>query len=249
MPNTEVQILGDIMSRPRPLSGMRPDDVFYELSPVTEYLLLGGAPAVTVERIRQLGVTCVINVTELPNLPVAGVDYIRIAIDDLPSAQLSAFFDSAADAVEQQRRRGGRTLIHCVAGVSRSASLVLAHQVKHAGLSLREAFQRVRSRRAVVRPNAGFFQQLIEFERRVRGSASVRMVRHPAGGGELIPDVYETEYRRLIGWAEWLRTKNLAHRVSIFRSRGSASTGGRPLDTGGGLADTPPAAVDAPAVS
>lgn len=188
----------------------RVDDVFYQLSEVTEYLLLGGAPAVTVERIRARGVTCVINAAQLPNLPVdPDVAYLRVSVDDNPTANLSAYFDSAADTVERHRRRGGRTLVHCVAGVSRSASLVLAHQIKHGNLSLKDAFQRLRQRRPVVRPNAGFFQQLIEFERRVRGSASVRMVRHPAGGGDLIPDVYESEYRRLIGWAEWLRHKNL----------------------------------------
>ena len=197
-------------SRQRPASSLvRPDDVFYELSEINDYIVLGGAPAVSIDRIRALGVTCVINVTPLPNLPVNGVDYLRIAVDDVPTAPLAAHFDMAADTVELHRRRGGRTLVHCVAGVSRSATLVLAHQVKHAGLSLREAFQRLRSRRRVVRPNAGFFAALVEFERQVRGAASVRMVRHPAGGPELIPDVYETEYRRLIGWAEWLRSKGL----------------------------------------
>ena len=200
-------------SRPRPASALvRPDDVFYELTEINDYIVLGGAPAVTIDRIRALGITCVINVTSLPNLPVAGVDYLRIPVEDVPTAPLAPHFDAAADTVELHRRRGGRTLVHCVAGVSRSATLVLAHQVKHAGLTLREAFQRVRARRRVVRPNAGFFAALVEFERRVRGAASVRMVRHPAGGAELIPDVYEAEYRRLIGWAEWLRSKGLGER-------------------------------------
>lgn len=240
------------MSRPRPTSALvRPDDVFYELSEINDYIVLGGAPAVTIDRIRALGVTCVINVTPLPNLPVAGVDYLRIAVDDVPTAPLAAHFDTAADTVELHRRRGGRTLIHCVAGVSRSATLVLAHQVKHAGLSLREAFQRLRARRRVVRPNAGFFAALVEFERRVRGAASVRMVRHPAGGAELIPDVYESEYRRLIGWAEWLRSKGLAHRVSMFRTgRKPKEADCPPMESASsGRADITPATIDAPAVS
>ncbi|XP_043245820.1 dual specificity protein phosphatase 14-like [Amphibalanus amphitrite] len=240
------------MSRQRPASSLvRADDVFYELTEINDYIVLGGAPAVTVDRIRALGVTCVINVTPLPNLPISGVDYLRIPVEDVPTAPLAAHFDTAADTMERHRRRGGRTLVHCVAGVSRSASLVLAHQVKHAGLSLREAFARVRARRRVVRPNTGFFAALVEYERRVRGAASVRMVPHPAGGAELIPDVYEVEYRRLIGWADWLRSKGLAHRVNIFRTgRKATEADCPPLESAAGSrADLSLAPIDTPAVS
>ena len=47
---------------------MRPDAELLELSEVTDYLLLGGAAAVSIDNILRHGVTCVINVSQLPNL-------------------------------------------------------------------------------------------------------------------------------------------------------------------------------------
>jgi protein-tyrosine phosphatase len=49
------------------------------------------------------------------------------------------------------------------AGVSRSASIVLAYLVKHGGMSLSDAIRHIQSKRAI-RPNRGFFEQLKQFE-------------------------------------------------------------------------------------
>lgn len=73
----------------------------------------------------------------------------------------------------QVSQDGGCVLVHCLAGRSRSAALVLAYLVKHLDLSLRSAFLHLRACRPAVRPNSGFFSQLIEFERQIRGSTSV----------------------------------------------------------------------------
>lgn len=92
------------------------------------------------------------------------------------------------------RLRGGRTLVHCVAGVSRSAAMVLGYLVKHRAMSLADAFALLRAARPAVRPNSGFFRQLIDWELRQLGTSSVSMVHHPALAAP-IPDVYEADYR------------------------------------------------------
>lgn len=67
----------------------------------------------------------------------------------------------------------GRVLVHCVMGVSRSATLVLAFLMISEGLTLQEAVAAVRPHRDVC-PNPGFLQQLrtldmsLERERRRR---------------------------------------------------------------------------------
>lgn len=99
--------------------------------------------------------------------------------------------------VLQVRCAGGKTLVHCVAGVSRSASLCLAYLIKHERMPLRKAFAHLRSRRPSIRPNTGFFTQLIEFERRLFGAATVSMV-HNQAAGTIIPDVYEVEYQNML---------------------------------------------------
>ena len=56
-------------------------------------------------------------------------------------------------------------LVHCVAGVSRSPTIVIAYLMRSRGISLREAYDVVRTRRSIVNPNFGFMKQLIAFER------------------------------------------------------------------------------------
>ena len=56
---------------------------------------------------------------------------VRIPVNDLPHAQLSPYFDKVADLIEKRSQKGERCLVHCVAGVSRSASLCIAYLMKY----------------------------------------------------------------------------------------------------------------------
>ncbi|XP_071533722.1 dual specificity protein phosphatase 18-like [Panulirus ornatus] len=168
-----------------------------QVSLIMEGLYLSGARAVRQARLTELGVTCVINSTvELPVVPLDGMEVIPVRVHDAPTSDLAAHLDTISDRIEDERSRGGRVLVHCVAGVSRSPALVLAYLIKYADMSLRQAFLHVRSVRSNVRPNAGFFAQLIEFERRVRGSTTVSLVQDPELG-LTIPDVCEDELKVL----------------------------------------------------
>jgi hypothetical protein len=129
---------------------------------------------------------------------------LQIQIVDSPASNLAAHFDAVADKVWEVRRKGGRTLMHCVAGVSRSAALCMVYLIKYEGLTLREAYYHVRGRRPIIRPNIGFFRQMIEYEKRILGKTSVSLVPNPVGPGTgLIPDVYEEEYKAII-WEQQL---------------------------------------------
>uniref|UniRef100_T1JMK9 protein-serine/threonine phosphatase n=1 Tax=Strigamia maritima TaxID=126957 RepID=T1JMK9_STRMM len=172
-------------------------DIFYQLSPVTDYLYVSGARAVQFSRIVERGISCIINATiELPNLPIPNVDYLKVPVDDTPYSNLYAYFDIVADKIAEVRRRGGKTLVHCVAGISRSVSLCIAYLMKYEGMSLRKAYQYIKGRRPIAHPNHGFFKQLIEYEKRLFGQDSVKMVHIPHAG--TIPDVYEEMYRNLM---------------------------------------------------
>ena len=71
-------------------------------------------------------------------------------------------------------------MIHCIAGISRSATITLAYLVKHERARLSEAFAYVRERRGAVRPNDAFYRALCAYEASLAPSAS------PSP----IPDVY-----------------------------------------------------------
>ena len=54
--------------------------------------------------LRQHGITCVVNATpDLPNPGAArtGIEYVRVAVDDMPSAQLSAHFEYISQKINQ----------------------------------------------------------------------------------------------------------------------------------------------------
>lgn len=135
---------------------------------------------------------------ELPDTPLPDdkPDYLRVPIKDSRESNLIEYFDQVADIIEKTRQEDGKSLVHCVAGVSRSVSLVLAYLMKYAGMTLKTAFHHVRSVRPQVRPNLGFFKQLIEYEQRLYGNTTVAMV-HCSALGEDIPEVYEPEYRTM----------------------------------------------------
>lgn len=93
----------------------------------------------------------------------------------------------------QVARQRGRTLVHCVAGVSRSSSICIAYLMKYQNMPLDQAYRHCKRCRSVVHPNIGFFKQLVDYERRLFGRNTVRMVQSNIG---LVPEVYikETEH-------------------------------------------------------
>lgn len=73
------------------------------------------------------------------------------------------FFPTDSVASEQ-----GKVLVHCRAGVSRSATICIAYLMQKQGLSLDSAFEFVVSRRPIIDPNLNFIQQLQKFETYLR---------------------------------------------------------------------------------
>lgn len=62
------------------------------------------------------------------------------------------------------RKAGAKCLVHCKMGVSRSASTVIAYAMKEYGWDLDKAFNFVKQKRAVTKPNPSFMKQLEEYQ-------------------------------------------------------------------------------------
>ncbi|CAL1538516.1 unnamed protein product [Lymnaea stagnalis] len=174
--------------------------MFSQVAEITNSLYLSSAAAVRGEKIRSLGITHVINITlEIPNLQMPNLECMQIHIDDAPNARLGLYFDRCADKIHMVDRKGGKTLVHCVAGVSRSASICIAYLMKYQRMTLEQAYRHVKRRRSVIHPNVGFWRQLIDFERRLFGRNTVKMVESSIGW---IPDVYLQETKSFM----WMPT-------------------------------------------
>lgn len=165
---------------------------------VTDHLYLSSARAAAdSSQVTRCQITCIVNATETKSScpPPPGVEYIHIPVSDTPVSPLGDHFDSVADQIQLVAEGGGRTLVHCNAGVSRSAALCMAYLVKHRGVSLLEAHRWVKTCRPIARPNNGFWEQLIRYEMELRGCNSVRMASTAMGE---IPDIYEEETRNMM---------------------------------------------------
>lgn len=56
--------------------------------------------------------------------------YMHIKEKDCPSANLYQHFEPAIDFINKATNDGGRVLVHCHEGVSRSATIVISYLIK-----------------------------------------------------------------------------------------------------------------------
>ena len=83
-----------------------------------------------------------------------------VSIADEPSAKLSLHFKECVDYIKKALDEGGRVLVHCFAGISRSTTIVVAFLMRYRKLNLQAALGIVRNARPWVAPNYGFMNQL-----------------------------------------------------------------------------------------
>jgi atypical dual specificity phosphatase len=170
--------------------------LFGQISEINDHLYLSGAGVLRPEKLRDKKITCIVNATtEEPTSYLPGIDCVRIRIEDNPFANLSNYFDMVADKIKAIKDRGGKTLVHCVAGVSRSASLCIVYLVKYERMTLRQAYHYVKSARPIIRPNIGFWKQMVDYERKLRGHSTVTMIKTNLCDMP-IPDIYTQDIKR-----------------------------------------------------
>ncbi|TDH13359.1 hypothetical protein EPR50_G00056810 [Perca flavescens] len=97
------------------------------------------------------------------------VSYMGVEAHDSCSFDMSVNFLPAAEFIHRALSRGGKVLVHCHVGVSRSATLVLAYLMLKQNLTLVEAICAVKDNRGVI-PNRGFLRQLIKLDRQLFGT-------------------------------------------------------------------------------
>lgn len=85
---------------------------------------------------------------------------IKIGIYDGTVANVGVF-DKAADVLHSAMEHRVAILVHCAAGISRSATAVIAYLMKHGKLPFNQALSLVRSKRPVANPHPHLIRSLI----------------------------------------------------------------------------------------
>uniref|UniRef100_A0A7S0D7T6 Dual specificity phosphatase n=1 Tax=Micromonas pusilla TaxID=38833 RepID=A0A7S0D7T6_MICPS len=99
-------------------------------------------------------------------------EYLVIDVADVSSENLDAHFEKCLKFIARALLDGGRVLVHCFAGRSRSSTVVAAYVMATEGLSLEETMALIKNARPCAMPNAGFAKQLAAFERRLSAARS-----------------------------------------------------------------------------
>ena len=115
-------------------------------------------------KLRSLKVTHILTISEcLPPKFPNEFEYKVVEIEDDQRAKLHLHFTECLDFIKAALDAGGTVLVHCFAGVSRSATITIAYVMKHLNKSLPEALEFVRNKRPWICPNPGFMAQLRGF--------------------------------------------------------------------------------------
>ena len=104
------------------------------------------------------------------NLFQSEYNYLQYKFEDQPNDDFwdvieggSAFINNCLE------KKQGNILVHCEAGFSRSATVVMAFLIKYKNYNLKDAYTYTKSIRNRVDPNHGFFRLLLKWEQEILG--------------------------------------------------------------------------------
>ncbi|CAF2307249.1 unnamed protein product [Rotaria sp. Silwood2] len=168
------------------------------ISEITPQLFISGQMAATVEQIQKLGITYILNVA-IESTPIVYPKPIKLEkfdIIDFPTAPISNYFNILTDKMHTHitTNKQNKVLVHCMAGISRSVTIVCAYLVRYMNMTLRDAYLLCKRHRPICFPNLGFWNQLISYEYQIRKENSVKMI--PTQFGH-VPDVAFEEIKQM----------------------------------------------------
>ncbi|TNN36842.1 Protein phosphatase Slingshot 2 [Liparis tanakae] len=133
---------------------------------IFEHVYLGSEwNASNLEELQNSGVRYILNVTrEIDNFFPGMFQYHNIRVYDEEATNLLEYWNETYKFITKAKKAGAKCLVHCKMGVSRSASTVIAYAMKEYGWDLDTAFDHVKERRSVTKPNPAFMKQLEEYQ-------------------------------------------------------------------------------------
>lgn len=118
------------------------------------------------DRLKEINVKNIVTIHNHPEhlSTAAGIRRLMITMADLETEQIAPHFESVWDFIEAAAQKKEAVLIHCGAGVSRSACLVMSYLMRKHKWNADTCDAFVKQRRSIVQLNAGFWAQLCQFE-------------------------------------------------------------------------------------
>ncbi|GAA5916420.1 hypothetical protein JCM6882_001556 [Rhodosporidiobolus microsporus] len=145
-------------------------------------------PSWKLDVLQSLGITHILCIAESreqhlfkARFPETFVYHIQ-EIRDADDQNLIRIFPAARDFIDSALTAGGRVLVHCGDGISRSPAIVTAYVMIKTGLTHEDAFQFVQARRFCVAPRTEFIHQLEAYRPIILATQAVAADRNAQAG-------------------------------------------------------------------
>eukprot|EP00756_Hemistasia_phaeocysticola_P044656 Hpha_TRINITY_DN18450_c0_g1::TRINITY_DN18450_c0_g1_i1::g.165433::m.165433 len=152
-----------------------------QVSDVESFLCVSGQePAENLEKLLQARVTHVFNTVEMlvDSRFKEHFSYWSMKMADALNEDISGIFPHAIAHIERIRKlKGGKLLVHCVQGASRSCTTILSYLLWKDGKTYQETYDYIRERRGIAKPNLAFHTRLLLWERQLRDPPAVQIFR------------------------------------------------------------------------
>ncbi|CAI5782409.1 specificity phosphatase 22-A-like [Podarcis lilfordi] len=116
------------------------------------------------ENLVKNGITHILSVHNNAKPVLEDMTYLCISASDSSNQNLIQHFKECIKFIHECRLHGGGCLIHCLAGVSRSTTILVAYLMTVTNFGWEECLTATKAVRSYVSPNFGFQEQLQEYE-------------------------------------------------------------------------------------
>ncbi|XP_039163580.1 dual specificity protein phosphatase PHS1 isoform X3 [Eucalyptus grandis] len=149
-------------------------------SSITSSLFIGGALAArSVFTLQHLNITHVLCLcsNEIGQSDSQYPDLFKYKnfsqISDDEETNISSIFAEACDFIDHVEKIGGKVLVHCFEGRSRSATMVIAYLMLRKNFTLLDAWSTLKRAHRRAQPNDGFARILLDLDRKLHGKVSM----------------------------------------------------------------------------
>lgn len=91
-------------------------------------------------------------------------NYITVPLRDVEDEPILNYVIDILPKIHEVISRGGSVLVHCMMGVSRSATIVACYLMKYKNMNHTDVLDYMKTKRSIVNPNNGYLKSLENFE-------------------------------------------------------------------------------------
>ena len=139
--------------------------MFNDMDEIENNLYLGNFTASeNIQQLKDLGikkVLSVIDINDFPDYKSEDIIHKKVDVSDFESQNIIQYFGECLNFIKGEEK----VLVHCMAGASRSATIVIAYVMWINKMKYEDVLNFVMLLRPIVYPNNGFREQLKMFEK------------------------------------------------------------------------------------